>query len=164
LNKFKYILSYIFLFYQLHLFGQRDSSNVKKFQFAPNCGYIWQGSHNFDFGIQPMVLLDAYHSHSNIGVMISGNLLLYNKSTYLSPTVKFRIMKHYENKYGRIGWSASIGHSYTNIRSKYDHRITPEVGVKWTGFDLTVGYNFPVSSYRDDFTSYLRVGFRFNPF
>ena len=146
------------------LFGQIDSSKVKKFQLAPHFGYIWQGSNNIDFGLQPMILLNPYHKHNNIGIMISGNILLHNNSTYLTPTTKFRIMKHYKTSIGRSGWTASIGHSYTNIDNKYDHRITPEVGIKWTALDLTFGYNIPITKYRDNFTSYLRIGLRFNPF
>ena len=127
-------------------------------------GYTWQGTHTINFGFQPMLLLDAKKDHSNIGLMIMGNLLFYNRSTYFTPVTKLRIMPHKRKKFLHLAWFASIGHSYTQIQNKFDHRITPELGIKWEWFNLSLGYNIPTSVYRDNCTNLFRANFSFNLF
>ena len=154
-------MTILFLF-STKLSGQ--TAKVKKFSIDPSAGYTWQGTNNIDFGLQPMLLLDAKKDHSNIGLLITGNLLFYNGSTYLTPMTKLRIMPHKRKRFLHLAWYASVGHSYTNILNKYDHRITPELGVKWEWYNLSVGYNIPVSSYRDNCTNLFRTTFSFNLF
>ncbi len=142
--------------------GQTDK--VKKTSLTFIGGYTWQGTHNLNIGIQPMLLLDAKKDHSNIGLSISGNLLFYSGSTYLTPLTKLRIMPHKRKRFLHLAWFASVGHSYTNIQNKYDHRITPELGVKWEFYNLSVGYNIPVTEYRDNCTHLFRATFSYNLF
>jgi hypothetical protein len=139
--------------------SQTDSSHVKKFDFAPNIGYAWQGTSNFELGVSPLLLLDAYKNHNNVGLTIAGNLLFLNNSTYLTPSTRLRVFIH-KRKY-LLGWECSLGHSYTSINKKYDNRLTPEVGISWRGFHLTYGYNFPMNKYTDNYTLNHRVALRY---
>jgi hypothetical protein len=162
LRTFKIILLSTIAFFSIRLSAQ--TTKVKKFSIFPSTGYTWQGTNNIDFGLQSMLLLDAEKDHSNIGLIITGNLMFYKGSTYYTPVTKFRIMPHKRKRFVHLAWFASVGHSYTNIQSKYDHRITPELGVKWEWYNLSFGYNIPVSGYRDSRTSLFRVTFNFNLF
>ena len=90
--------------------------------------------------------------------------MYYNKAAYLTPTTKLRIMPHKRKKTLHLAWFASIGHSYTHIHNKYDHRITPELGIKWEWYNLSVGYNIPASTYRDNCTNLFRATFSLNLF
>lgn len=102
--------------------------------------------------------------HSNVGLVMTGNLLFYNGSTYFAPMTKLRIMPHKRKRFLHLAWFVSVGHSYTNFQNKYDHRITPELGAKWEWYNISVGYNIPVSAYRDNCTSALGATFSFNLF
>ena len=73
-------------------------------------------------------------------------------------------MPHKRKKTLHLAWFASVGHSYTNIQNKYDHRITPELGIKWEWYNLSVGYNIPTSAYRDNCTNLFRATFSLNLF
>lgn len=131
---------------------------------APACGYTWQGTHNIDFGLQPMLLLDAKKDHSNLGLLLTGNLMHYKGAVYFTPMTKLRIMPHKRRVTRHLAWFASVGHSYTQIQKQYDHRITPELGIKWEWWNLSLGYNIPVSSYRDGLTNEFRVNLSLNLF
>jgi hypothetical protein len=162
LRTLKYTQLTLILLLSIQLSGQTDK--VKKFSLTFVGSYTWQGTHNIDFGLQPMLLLDAKKDHSNIGLVMTGNLLFYNGSTYFTPMTKLRIMPHKRKKFLHLAWFASVGHSYTNIQHKYDHRITPELGAKWERYNISVGYNIPVSAYRDNCTNAFRATFSFNLF
>jgi hypothetical protein len=150
------------LFLSCHLSGQKDSTKQKGFcPCLSGLGYNWQGTNNVDIGIQPSLLLNKKNNHNNIGISIAANVMYYNNSFYVTPITKIRIMIH--EKLNIIGWVASVGHSYTNVLGKYDHRITPELGIHFPyGLSLTVGYNIPISTYQDKITSPIRVGLRLN--
>lgn len=152
---------FLFLF-SINLFAQ----NSKREKIIPmfGTGYMWQGTHNIDFGLGPTLLLDARKDHSNIGLLISGNLIFYNGVTYFTPITKLRIMPRKRKKFTHLAWFASVGHSYTNIQNKYDHRVTPELGIKWEWCNLSIGFNIPTSTYRDNITQLLRVAFSLNLF
>lgn len=159
--KSRHKIVFLFILVTIKLYAQKDSSNVKKF-FMPlsGIGYNWQGTNNIDIGLQPTILLDAYHNHNNVGLALAANIMYYNNSTYLTPVTKIKILIHKRKQL--LGWVASVGHSYTKWNKKYDHRITPEIGLHMYGFSLTAGFNIPTSAYRDGFTNYLRLGLRFN--
>ncbi len=131
---------------------------------VPACGYTWQGTHNIDFGLQPMLLFDAKRDHSNLGLLLTGNLMYHKGAVYFTPMTKLRIMPHKRRRTVHFAWFASVGHSYTQINKKYDHRITPELGIKWEFLNLSLGYNIPVSTYRDGLTNEFRVNFSLNLF
>ena len=137
---------------------------MKQVSCFPICGYTWQGTNNIDAGLLIKLLLDAKKDHSNIGLLVTGNLMYYKGATYLSPMTKLRIMPHKRKKTLHLAWFASVGHSYTNIQNKYDHRITPELGIKWEWYNLSVGYNIPTSAYRDNCTNLFRATFSLNLF
>jgi hypothetical protein len=153
----------IFSLQSIQLCAQSEKK-VKQFSMVPAAGIIWQGTYNFNFGVQPMLLLDAKKDHSNIGLLIMGNLLYRDRTLYLTPVTRLKIMPHKRKKFVHLAWFASIGHSYTKIDKKYDHRITPELGIKWEGFNLSVGYNVPVSAYQDEITNSIRVALTLNLF
>ncbi len=160
-------MRYILIIFQILLFALRlcgQDSKIKKMHLGLICGYTWQGTHNIDFGLQPMLLFDARRDHSNLGLLITGNLMHVNKATYFTPTTKIRIMPHKRKKFVHLAWFASVGHCYTKILNKYDHRLTTEIGVKWEWHNLSVGYNWPVSGYRDRYTTLLRLSFSRNLF
>lgn len=157
----KYIL--ILLISTTTFFGQTDKK-VKMLSVATPLSYTWQGTNSLEFGLGPKLLLDAKKDHSNISLIFSGNLMYYNKAVYLTPTTKLRIMPHKRKKTLHLAWFASVGHSYTNIQNKYDHRITPELGIKWEWYNLSVGYNIPTSTYRDNCTNLFRATFSLNLF
>jgi hypothetical protein len=162
LRTLKIILLTSILLLSIKLWGQTDK--VKKFSVSPIAGYTWQGTNNIDFGLQPMLLLDAKKDHSNIGLVMTGNLLFYNGSTYFTPMTKLRLMPHKRKRFLHLAWFVSVGHSYTNIQNKYDHRITPELGAKWEWYNISVGYNIPLSGYRNNCTNLFRATFSFNLF
>lgn len=141
-----------------------QAQKVKKFTAVPLAGYTWQGTNNIDFGFQPMVLLDAKSNHSNIGLDITANLMFRYGTVYCTPMTKLRLMPHTRKRFNHLGWSMAVGHSYTHIYGGYDQRITPEIGVKWEWYNLTFGYNFPISGYTDGVTSLYRVAFSLNLF
>jgi hypothetical protein len=123
----------------------------------------WQRTHHLNFGLQPMLLLDAKRDHSNLGLLIAGDLMYYKGAVYFTPVTKLRLMPHKRKLFVHWAWFASVGHSYTQIQKKYDHRITPELGIKWEFLNLSFGYNIPVT-YRDNCTNSFRVAFCFNLF
>lgn len=131
---------------------------------SPACGYTWQGTHLVDFGIQPMLLLDAKKDHSNLGLLITGSLMYHKGAAYFTPMTKLRIMPHKRRRTLHLAWFASVGHSYTQIHQNYDHRLTPELGIKWRCWNLSAGYNIPVFSYRDGLTTDFRLCFSVNLF
>lgn len=162
MSALKIILLSTAILFSIKHSGQTD--HVKKFAVSPSAGYMWQGTNNADLGLQLMLLLDAKKDHSNIGLLATGNLLFYKGATYFTPMVKLRIMPHKRKKFTHLAWFASVGHSYTNIQNNYDHRITPELGIKWEWCNLSLGYNIPLSAYRDNCTSLFRAAFSFNLF
>jgi hypothetical protein len=142
----------------------QTTAKVKRLSCATTLGYTWQGTHNVDIGAGPKLLLDAKKDHSNISLLVSCNLLYFNQVTYLTPTTKLRIMPHKRKKTLHLAWFASVGHSYTKIQNQYDHRITPELGIKWEWFNISAGYNIPTSAYRDNCTNLFRATFSLNLF
>ena len=155
-------LFFILFFIQLTVnsYGQSKKDSLKpvvrKFIVLPSpLGYVWQGSNNFDFGIQPMILLNSKNYHNNIGIVIAGNLAFINKATYFTPSTKLKLYHEFKNR--KIAWEASVGYSYTNIQSKYDRRITPELGIVYRWFHLTYGYNIPLTGYTDNYTNSNRI-------
>lgn len=146
------------------LIGQTTTAKVRKFSIGPVFDYTWQGTHNVDFGFQPMLLLDAKKDHSNVGLDLTINFLYYNNSTYFTPIAKLRIMPRKRKRFTHLAWFASVGHFFTTIQNKYDHRINPEIGVKWEWFNLSLGGNIPVSTYRDNVTTLYRASFSWNLF
>lgn len=160
-------ISKIILYCAVFLFStclSGQTGKTKKMSVSLCGGYAWQGTHNIELGFQPMLLLDAKKDHSNIGLVAAGNILFYKGSTYLTPVTKLRIMPHKRKKFQHLAWFASLGHSYTSIQNKYDHRISPELGVKWEWYNLSIGYNIPVSGHRDNCTTLFRAAFSFNLF
>jgi hypothetical protein len=111
-----------------------------------------------------MLLLDAKRDHSNLGLLITGNLMNVNGATYFTPTTKIRIMPHKRKKFVHLAWFAAVGHYYTKILNKYDHRMTSEIGIKWEWYNLSFGYNLPISGYHDSYTTLLRLSFSLNLF
>lgn len=159
----RYLVLIICILYSVSAFSQsKDSLKpvVRKFAVQPApFGYIWQGTHNFDFGIQPMILLNAKNYHNNIGLVIAGNIAIINRSVYFTPTAKLKFYKELKSR--KMAWEASAGYFYTNVHSKLDNRITPEVGISYRWFQLTYGYNIPLSSYTDGYTNVNRIALRF---
>jgi hypothetical protein len=158
-----FVLTTLIILLSLNFFGQtKDTLRpvVRKFAVLPSpLGYIWQGSHNFDFGLQPMILLNAKNYHNNIGLVIAGNIAVINKATYFTPTTKLKLYKELSSR--KMAWEVSVGYSYTNIQSQLDSRITPEAGISYRGFHLTYGYNIPLSNYTDNYTNSNRIALRF---
>jgi hypothetical protein len=149
----------IIFFLSFTLRGQTDRSHVKKFDMVPHVGYAWQGTSNFELGLSPLILLDAFKNHNNIGLAVAANLLILNGSTYFTPSTRLRLFIHKRKL--PVGWECSVGHSYTNINKNYDHRLTPEVGINWRGFHLTYGYNIPLDHYTDSYTLNHRIALRY---
>ncbi len=131
----------------------------KKFFLVFPIGYTYQGTHNIDFGFQPMILTDSKRNHNNISLGISGNLTYVNNATYLTPYVRLRYLQKVSRK---IGIEGSVGYFYTNYNSVYDHRMVGEIGACYYTLHLTVGANYPLKRYEDNYTSLLRVSLRYS--
>ena len=158
MRKLFFIIVFIQLTINCYSQSKKDSLNpiVRKFRILPSpFGYIWQGSNNFDIGLQPMILLNAKNYHNNIGIVIAGNLVFINKATYFTPSTKLKLYHELKNR--KMAWEASIGYSYTNIQSKYDRKIIPEFGIEYRWFHLTYGYNIPLTNYTDSYTNSNRI-------
>lgn len=156
-------ISYVILLTLFSLFvkSQGDSLKfVREFYVMPySIGYTWQGTHNFDFGLQLLLFLDAKRYHDNLALVMTANYSYIHKSSYLTPRTKIKLYREFKKR--RLAWITSIGHSYTSINSKFDHRITPEIGISYKRYHLTYGYNIRVSKYSDDVTNNHRVSIRF---
>lgn len=160
--KFKILYFTLLVIISFKSNGQSDTLKpiVRKFTVLPSSiGYIWQGTHNFDFGIQPMLLLNAKNYHDNLALVITANYVYINNSSYLTPRTKIKFYKELKSR--KLAWIASIGHSYTNMNSKQDHRITPEIGISSKFIHITYGYNLKISDYIDNVTNYNRLSIRF---
>jgi hypothetical protein len=159
----RFFFKLIFIFSCIVSFGQTSDSIkpvVRKFTFLHSpFGYVWQGTHNFDIGIQPSFKLNANNNHDNIGLVIAANLTYVDKATYITPTMRLKFLK--EIKKDKLGWEISAGYFYTQFLKKFDHRITPEIGIVIYGFHLTYGYNFPLTNYTDKHTNSNRVALRY---
>jgi len=162
LSRTSFILSVLLFVFAFDAYSQRP----KKRQYfdVPQFAYTWQGTHNFSVGFQPMLLLDAKNNHSNLSLQVNANVMYQNGVCYLSPITKIRIMPHKRKRFVHLAWFASIGHSYTQILGNYDHCLTPELGVKWEWYNLSLGYNIPISKYQDNCTNLFRLSFNWNLF
>lgn len=122
-------------------------------------GYVWQGTHNIDIGMQPSLLLNALNNHNNIGLIIAANITYVNKSTYITPTVRLKLFQEIKNT--KLAWEISTGYFYTQFNKSFDHRITPEAGIVFYRFHLTYGYNIPLTNYTDQYTNSNRIALRY---
>ena len=162
-TKIQLRLLYYIIFTSIYFYGYSQKSGIKpvskKFAILPSSiGYTWQGTNNFDFGVQSMYFLKP-KTHNNIALVITANYTFINHSGYLTPKTKIKLYKEFKSR--KIAWNASIGHSYTNINSQLDHRITPELGISFAFFHLSYGYNFQISKYKDNVTNPNRISLRF---
>jgi hypothetical protein len=138
----------------------QTSTKIRKAIILPSAvSYIWQGTNNLNFGIQPMLLLNAKENHNNIGLVIAGNISLINNAAYLTPTTKIKLYRELKNR--KIGYEISMGYFYTKLFSKFDHRIYPEIGIALSHFHLTYGYNFQISQHNDNVTNNNIIALRF---
>lgn len=164
LYKVKSILLYFIFFISIFKISHSQDDSLKpivrRFVVLPSSfGYTWQGTHNLDFGVQPMLMLNSRNNHNNIAIVLTANIAFINNTSYLTPRSRLKFYKEFYHR--KVAWTASIGHSYTSINAKFDHRITPEIGISLGWFHFTYGYNFKTSSYIDKVTNYNRLSIRF---
>lgn len=161
--KIKHFIAFYFLF-AFTYYVQAQKPKEKQFSLVPQFAYTWQGTHNLSLGFQPMLLLDAKNDHSNLSLQVNANIMYKNAACYLTPITKIRIMPHKRRRFLHLAWFASLGHSYTQVLGKYDHRLTPELGIKWESLNLSLGYNIPLAKYQDNCTNMFRLSFNWNLF
>ena len=95
--------------------------------------------------------LNPTENWDNIGLIIAANLNWLNNSFYITPLPKFHYRKSFKNKKG-LCFHSYLGYTYTAYNRKYDHRISPEIGVGYKLFHVTLKSNIPIIKYQDNYT------------